>query len=1076
MAERRKSAKGRKLGSSRRANRQHKQFEGGFAAGLPEDPPHHGSDITEKLQEFFRDCDKEGKGFITRNDMQELEGNFPLSAEELMLVFDKLDTDKNGCLTQEEFTAAIKECLPAQTTAKEQGEKRNTSEKLYESHGFVPLEEADEEEKQYFMSLMDNLGADNIFEDQSEIWKLWNQLRQDEPHLLGNLEEFLAKVTSEIRQAKKEKEKLEMTLKKRIVEHNKEVQQLYEEMEQQITKEKERLHSENYMTRKVLSKELKKELDIKKDEVQHLIGVQTELETQLSTMHSEQQETSTENQKLKRTNQELESQLEKIREQLQEAQVRLQVMRETTTQNKEDEKESDNSEAIGQLCSPDEIQTNPIVNEQEIVKPKSMIQQRSESVISTYVSDEMPQAILKGPPQMPLETTESDSVPRNRVISIEEEPLPELMNETHRIFKKEVTSHEEKETEKTEELSKCIKQENGSFHQKTQEYKTKIHTAEEVEENPPKQGTTEECGLLQEEVTTHKGKETEGIEIEKIPLPKCIKDENGIFHQKVQEHNEKKMHTAEELKEKTLKECTEENHGIFPKEVSEHEENAAKTTEVVGEKSPKQCIIEDRGILHPQISEYNQKEKQTAEVEKPLLSLSENHGIFHQRVQEEKEKEKHTTEGLDEETLKEGTKEDHGVFQREASEYKENETKTIGVDEGSSNQYTNENSGIPPKATPEHEPNKVQITEVEEPLRSLSENHGIFHQRVQEDKEKEKHTTEGLGEETLKEGTKEDHGVFQREVSEYKENETKTIGVEEGSSNQYTNENSGIPPKETPEHEPNKVQVTEVEEPLRSLRENHGIFHQEVPKYKEEKTHTLEEEQNQEKLQEQGNKISDRTDETASLMKDTKETPQLSHDQEELPHNPDHIFNVMFVGNSDVGKTSFIRRFHQNQFFSGLGATVGVDFQVKTLTVDDKCFALRLWDTAGQERFHSVTRQFFRKADGVVIMYDITSEQSFIAVRFWLDCIQEEVGDGVALLLLGNKADCAADRKISTETGQQLAKEYSLLFYECSAASEFNITEPMVHLIRLLREQEKKIKEKVLELASQPQKARGCCA
>uniref|UniRef100_H3AKS4 RAB44, member RAS onco family n=1 Tax=Latimeria chalumnae TaxID=7897 RepID=H3AKS4_LATCH len=687
--------------------------------------------ITEKLQEFFRDCDKEGKGFITRNDMQELEGNFPLSAEELMLVFDKLDTDKNGCLTQEEFTAAIKtlgfeECLPAQTTAKEQGEKRNTSEKLYESHGFVPLEEADEEEKQYFMSLMDNLGADNIFEDQSEIWKLWNQLRQDEPHLLGNLEEFLAKVTSEIRQAKKEKEKLEMTLKKRIVEHNKEVQQLYEEMEQQITKEKERLHSENYMTRKVLSKELKKELDIKKDEVQHLIGVQTELETQLSTMHSEQQETSTENQKLKRTNQELESQLEKIREQLQEAQVRLQVMRETTTQNKEDE------------------------NKLEIYLFTQALQSR---------------------------------------------------------FK------------------------------------------------------------------------------------------------------------------------------------------------------------------------YLMK-----------------------RVQEEKEKEKHTTEGLDE--------------------------------------------------------------------------------RVQEDKEKEKHTTEGLGEETLKEGTKEDHGVFQREVSEYKENETKTIGVEEGSSNQYTNENSGIPPKETPEHEPNKVQVTEVEEPLRSLRENHGIFHQEVPKYKEEKTHTLEEEQNQEKLQEQGNKISDRTDETASLMKDTKETPQLSHDQEELPHNPDHIFNVMFVGNSDVGKTSFIRRFHQNQFFSGLGATVGVDFQVKTLTVDDKCFALRLWDTAGQERtrFHSVTRQFFRKADGVVIMYDITSEQSFIAVRFWLDCIQEEVGDGVALLLLGNKADCAADRKISTETGQQLAKEYSLLFYECSAASEFNITEPMVHLIRLLREQEKKIKEKVLELASQPQKARGCCA
>ncbi|POI20510.1 hypothetical protein CIB84_015743, partial [Bambusicola thoracicus] len=98
-------------------------------------------------------------------------------------------------------------------------------------------------------------------------------------------------------------------------------------------------------------------------------------------------------------------------------------------------------------------------------------------------------------------------------------------------------------------------------------------------------------------------------------------------------------------------------------------------------------------------------------------------------------------------------------------------------------------------------------------------------------------------------------------------------------------------------------------------------------------------------------------------------------------------------------------------------------------------------------RYRSVTKQFFRKADGVVLMYDITSQYSFADVRYWLSCIQEGAEDGVTVLLLGNKTDCAAERQVPTQEGERLAQEHQLLFYECSAASGHNVTESIVSLV-----------------------------
>ncbi|NXK19435.1 RAB44 protein, partial [Arenaria interpres] len=162
----------------------------------------------------------------------------------------------------------------------------------------------------------------------------------------------------------------------------------------------------------------------------------------------------------------------------------------------------------------------------------------------------------------------------------------------------------------------------------------------------------------------------------------------------------------------------------------------------------------------------------------------------------------------------------------------------------------------------------------------------------------------------------------------------------------------------------------------------------------------------------------------------------------------DHLFKIIVVGNSSVGKTSFLRRFCEDRFFPDTAATVGVDYNVKTVTVDNTQVALQLWDTAGQERYRSITKQFFRKADGVIVMYDITAKDTFTAVKQWLISIEETAGENVPVLLLGNKTDNEKEREVPMGMGEHLAKDYNLIFYECSAYSGYNTKKPLIQLAR----------------------------
>ncbi|CAG5132489.1 unnamed protein product, partial [Candidula unifasciata] len=167
---------------------------------------------------------------------------------------------------------------------------------------------------------------------------------------------------------------------------------------------------------------------------------------------------------------------------------------------------------------------------------------------------------------------------------------------------------------------------------------------------------------------------------------------------------------------------------------------------------------------------------------------------------------------------------------------------------------------------------------------------------------------------------------------------------------------------------------------------------------------------------------------------------------ETYPSKPQRIFKVVFVGDSGVGKSTFIHYFCHQEFKPNFSTTIGVDFQIKTMDVKDSTVILQLWDTAGQERFRSMTKAYFRKADGVIVMYDVTVEATFTSVRNWMSSVQENVEPGTVLMLIGNKLDISEDdakRPVKQKDGLLLAAQFDMLFYETSAKTGSTITEAM---------------------------------
>ena len=159
-------------------------------------------------------------------------------------------------------------------------------------------------------------------------------------------------------------------------------------------------------------------------------------------------------------------------------------------------------------------------------------------------------------------------------------------------------------------------------------------------------------------------------------------------------------------------------------------------------------------------------------------------------------------------------------------------------------------------------------------------------------------------------------------------------------------------------------------------------------------------------------------------------------------------FKILTIGESGVGKTCVLRRFVENKFLKNHLATIGIDFKTKTLNINNQEIKLKIWDTAGQERFRNITTQYYKGADGIVLVYDVTDEASYEKIRDWMEQIlantqQEDIG----LVLLGNKCDMEP-RNVTEEMGKKMAEELKVSYFETSALNGIGIKEAFEQLTR----------------------------
>ena len=156
------------------------------------------------------------------------------------------------------------------------------------------------------------------------------------------------------------------------------------------------------------------------------------------------------------------------------------------------------------------------------------------------------------------------------------------------------------------------------------------------------------------------------------------------------------------------------------------------------------------------------------------------------------------------------------------------------------------------------------------------------------------------------------------------------------------------------------------------------------------------------------------------------------------------------IGDASVGKTSLLLRFADDSFEDNYISTVGVDFRFRTVTVDNELVKLQIWDTAGQERFRTITSAYYRGANGVILVYDITNNETFSHVQDWLDEVHKAAGESVTKLVVGNKADLVNQRQVNETQASQYAQSVNASFIETSAKTAVNVDKSFLIIAKQL--------------------------
>ena len=159
----------------------------------------------------------------------------------------------------------------------------------------------------------------------------------------------------------------------------------------------------------------------------------------------------------------------------------------------------------------------------------------------------------------------------------------------------------------------------------------------------------------------------------------------------------------------------------------------------------------------------------------------------------------------------------------------------------------------------------------------------------------------------------------------------------------------------------------------------------------------------------------------------------------EIEQEFEYTIKLLIIGDSGVGKSKFIYRLITGEFIQGHIATTAIDLKTSVIELQGKKIRIQLWDTAGQEKYKSITKNLFLRVQGILVVYDITDENSFKNVKLWIQLIKGDCGEHMPIIILGNKNDLEENRVINKDDAISYAKEENVLYIETSPKTGENI-------------------------------------
>ncbi|KAI9341258.1 putative GTP-binding protein ypt1 [Zopfochytrium polystomum] len=166
----------------------------------------------------------------------------------------------------------------------------------------------------------------------------------------------------------------------------------------------------------------------------------------------------------------------------------------------------------------------------------------------------------------------------------------------------------------------------------------------------------------------------------------------------------------------------------------------------------------------------------------------------------------------------------------------------------------------------------------------------------------------------------------------------------------------------------------------------------------------------------------------------------------------DYLFKLLLIGDSGVGKSCLLLRFADDTYTESYISTIGVDFKIRTIELEGKTVKLQIWDTAGQERFRTITSSYYRGAHGIIVVYDVTDQETFNNVKQWLQEIDRYAVEGVNKLLVGNKSDLTSKKVVEFNAAKEFADQLQIPFLETSAKNSSNVEQAFLTMAKQIKD------------------------